>query len=100
MSEIPFDIIPQDNCQYRCRNKRICSFLKIPIFHDSNIRNYGKLKIFTSKTLKLIRFTLSFFGCHTPIGVKLLTRLCLGINHIREHKFKHRFLNRRRLQLY
>ena len=29
--------------------------------------------------------------CHSPIGVKLLTRLRLGLSHLREHKFKHSF---------
>ena len=31
----------------------------------------------------------SIFGCNNPIGVKLLTRLQLGLSHLREHKFKH-----------
>ena len=44
------------------------------------------------KTLKFIRPTAnSIFGCHNPIGVKLLTRLRLGLSHLRKHKFKHSF---------
>ena len=31
------------------------------------------------------------FRCHNPKGVKLLTRLKLGLRHLREHKFKHGF---------
>ena len=33
----------------------------------------------------------TFFNCHNPRGVKLLTRLGLGLSHLREHKFKHGF---------
>ena len=33
----------------------------------------------------------SIFGCHNPIGVKLLTTLRLGLSHLREHKFKDSF---------
>ena len=31
------------------------------------------------------------FNCHNPKEVKLLTRLRLGLSHLREHKFKHSF---------
>ena len=31
------------------------------------------------------------FNCHNPKGVKLLTRLRLGLSHLRDHKFKHSF---------
>ena len=61
---------------------------------DSNIRNSETLKskIFKSKIFKFIRPTAnSIFGCHNPIGVKLLSRLRLGLSHLREHKFKHGF---------
>ena len=36
---------------------------------------------------------------HNPQGIKFLTRLCLGLTHLREHKFKYSFydsLNRLR----
>ena len=59
---------------------------------DSNIRNSETLNIFKSKILKFIRSTAnSIFGCHNPIGVKLHTRLLLGLSHLHEHKFKHSF---------
>ena len=32
-----------------------------------------------------------FFDCHNPKGIKLITRLRLGVGHLREHKFKHSF---------
>ena len=33
----------------------------------------------------------TIFKCHNPKGVKLLTRLRLGLSHLREHKLKHSF---------
>ena len=32
-------------------------------------------------------------NCHNPIGIKLITRLRLGLSHLRDHKFKHNFLD-------
>ena len=31
------------------------------------------------------------YYCHNPKGIKLLTRLRLGLSHLREHKVKHSF---------
>ena len=59
---------------------------------DSNIRNSETLNVFKSNILKFIGPTAnSIFGCRNPIGVKLLTRLRLGLSHFREHIFKHSF---------
>ena len=33
----------------------------------------------------------SFFDCHNPKGIKHITRLRLGLSHLRNHKFKHSF---------
>ena len=33
----------------------------------------------------------STFHCHSPDGLKLITRLRLGLSHLRFHKFKHNF---------
>ena len=103
-----FDIIPQSNGQYRTRNAQNIphinmkhQFFKNSYFPstiiewnklDSNIRNSETLNIFKSKIVKFIRPTASStFGCQNPIGVKLLTRLRLGLSHLREHKFKQGF---------
>ena len=32
-----------------------------------------------------------FFNCRNPKGIKFITRLRLGLSHLREHKFKHSF---------
>ena len=59
---------------------------------DPNIPNSETLNIFKLKILKFIRPTAnSIFGSHNPIWVKLLTRLRLGLSHLRELKFKHSF---------
>ena len=31
------------------------------------------------------------FNCHSPKGIKLITRLRLDLSHLREHKFQHNF---------
>ena len=33
----------------------------------------------------------SFYNCHNPIRIKYITRILLGLSHLREHKFKHSF---------
>ena len=96
------DIIQQSSCQYRTRNAHNIPQINVnPYFPstiiewnklDSNIRNSKALNIFKSEILKFIRPTgNSIFGCHNPIGIKLLTRLRLGVSHFRDHKFKHSF---------
>ena len=32
-------------------------------------------------------------GFHNPLGLRLLTRLRLGLSHLNEHKFNHNFKN-------
>ena len=59
---------------------------------DLNISNSETLNIFKKSLLKFIRPSgSSVINCHNPRGVKLLTRLRLGLSHLREHKFKHGF---------
>ena len=61
---------------------------------DQNIRNSENLFIFKKKLLKFIRPSgNSVFRCHNPKGIKLLTRLRLGLSHLREPKFRHGFLD-------
>ena len=33
----------------------------------------------------------AIFNFHNPSGIKLITRLRLGLSHLREHKFRHNF---------
>ena len=59
---------------------------------DTNLKNSKSISVFKEKILNFIRPSPnSFFGCHNPKGIKLITRLRLGLRHLREHKFKHSF---------
>ena len=59
---------------------------------DLNIRNSESLNIFKKSLLKFIRPSAnSVFHCHNLKGVKLLTRLRLGLSHLHQDKFKHGF---------
>ena len=46
------------------------------------------LRVFQSLRKKYIIFDIDI---HNPKGIKLITRLRLGLSHLREHKFKHSF---------
>ena len=59
---------------------------------DSNIRNSEVLTIFQSKILNFIRLSgSSIFIWHNPLGLKLFTRVRLGLCQLQKHKFKNSF---------
>ena len=59
---------------------------------DLNIPNSESLNIFKKTLLNFTRPSGSnVFNFHNLKGVKLLTRLRLGLSHLHEHKYKHRF---------
>ena len=59
---------------------------------DPNLRNSKSISVFKEKILSFIRPSPnSFFDIHNPKGIKLVTRLRLGLSHLREYKFKHIF---------
>ena len=59
---------------------------------DSNLRNSKSISVFKEKILNFIRPSPnSVFDIRNPKGIKLITRLRLGLSHLREHKFKHSF---------
>ena len=56
---------------------------------DFTIRNSGSLNAFKKKLLNFIRPCANgIFDIHNPFGIKLLTRLRLGLSHLHEHKFR------------
>ena len=56
---------------------------------DNNIRNSGSVSAFKKKILKFIRPSPnSTFNVHNHRGIKLLTRLPVGLSQLREHKFR------------
>ena len=59
---------------------------------DSDIPNFESSSVFRKNILHFIRPVLNYiYNCNNPEGVKLITRLQLGLSHLREHKFKHDF---------
>ena len=61
---------------------------------DKSIRSSESLALFKKSILQFIRPTPNrTFNCHNPIGIKLITRLRLGLSHLRDHKSKHSFLD-------
>ena len=56
---------------------------------DPSLRNSAGYNVFKNTILKFIRpFPSKIFQCHNPKGIKLVTRLRLGLSHLREHKFE------------
>ena len=56
------------------------------------VRNSENIRIFEKRLLELIRPSPNnIFDIYNPYGIKLLTRLRLGLSHLNEHKFKHGF---------
>ena len=103
-----FNIIPTSVSTYNTRNtnNNLLFKVKLNLFQNSffpsaviewnkldlNICNSESLNIFKKTLLNFIRPSGStVFNCHNPKGVKLLTRLRLGLSHLREHKFKQSF---------
>ena len=59
---------------------------------DPQIRKSKRISIFKSNLLKFIRSRPNkVYYCHNSKGIRLLTRLCLGLSQLRKHKFKHSF---------
>ena len=74
------------------------SFFRLNIIEwnnlDPHLRKSDDFSVFKSNILRFIRPTPnSVYICHKPRGVCLITRLKLGLSHLREQKFKHGFLD-------
>ena len=106
-----FDKIPTTRAAYRTRNN-IGNIPRFNVKHnffknsflpstvikwnnlDKSIRSSESLALFKKSILQFIPPTPNrTFKCHNPIGIKLITRLRLGLCHLRDHKFKHNFLD-------
>ena len=57
---------------------------------DINIRNSSPINVFKKKLLKFIK-PKSTYNIHDTKGLKLLTRLRLGLHHLGDHKFRDNF---------
>ena len=59
---------------------------------DRDIRNSDSLNVFKLSLLKFVRPAANtIFEINNPYGLKLLTRLRVGLSHLRYHKFRHNF---------
>ena len=59
---------------------------------DPDLRNAKSYSTFRKSLLKSGRPSPNhIYKIHDPLGLKLLTRLRLGLNHLNEHKFSHNF---------
>ena len=96
-----FQLVPSQSNKYFARNlenipqlRRKHDFFKNS-FLLSTIKEWNNLfksNLFKSNILKFIRpKPNNVYYCHNPKGIRLLTRLRLGLSHLREHKFKHSF---------
>ena len=103
-----FELIPTAGQAYMTRHKN-----SVPLFnvkHDYfknsffpstviewnkihfNITNSESLALFKKRILAFIKPSAnSTFQYHNPKDLKLITRLRLGLSHLRFHKFKHNF---------
>ena len=84
---------------YHCRT----GFSDIHFFPHT-ISEWTKLDLHLCKAKSLLSFknallktgqlvSSPFFNIYNPVGLKLLTRLQVGLCHLSEHKFKHYFSN-------
>ena len=54
----------------------------------------SSFNIIRANLIKIIRpIPNSVFGIFNPIGLKLITRLRLGLNHLNDHRFNHNFID-------
>ena len=105
-----FNLMPKKTSCYATRNVDYIPLIKIKhnVFKntffpfaiiewnklDPTIRNAESFGIFKSNILKFIKPTpRSFFNCYNHKEIRIMTRLRLGLSHLREHKFNHNFQN-------
>ena len=100
-----FELIPKKTSSYATRNTDNIplinikhSFFPSTIIEwnnlDPSLRNAESFGVFKNNILTFIRPTPnSFFNCSNTKGIRLITRLRLGLSHLREHRFKHNFQN-------
>ena len=106
--EYLFNLILERTSNYRTRNADVVPYLNIRhsffknSFFPSAVIEWNKLdsklrkiKSFTDFKKNILSFIRpkanSFFNCNRSKGLKFVTRLRLGLSHLREHKFKHSF---------
>ena len=104
--EYLFNLIPVRTSNYRTRNTDDAPYFRHNFFKNSffpsaliELNKLGsrlrKVKSFTDFKKNILGFigpnADSVFNCNSSKGLKFVTRLRLGLSHLREHKFKHSF---------
>ena len=106
--EYLYKLIPTKNSSYNTRNSDHINtyYCKTDIFKysffpyltvewnklDHTLRNSKYYNISKNSLLKIGRpIPKPTFNIHNPMGLKLLTRLRLGLSHLNEHRFNHNF---------
>ena len=100
------DLIPKPSLRYTTRFSPLPNFkIRTELFRNSffpytvnewnNIGNIKSSELYLmvrKRMLNLIRPKCNdTYGIHNPTGLKLLTRLRLGLSHLNDHKFNHNF---------
>ena len=83
------DCIPLIKTKHKCfKNTFFSSAIIEWNKQDPTIWNAESLGIFRSNIFKFIRPTpRRFFNCYNHKGIRLMTRFCLGLSHLRKLKF-------------
>ena len=56
----------------------------------SFIKNAPTLNAFKKRYMDFVNITPNLvYGIHNPVGLKYLTRLCVGLSYLRAHKYQH-----------
>ena len=83
--------------------KQGTGFLKISFFHRLSSNGINQILTFAIRGICLFlrntscssydhhRILYRIHRIHNPKGIKVMTRLRLGLSHLRKHKFKHSF---------
>ena len=59
---------------------------------DEKIKGSTSFSLFMASLLKMGHpHAKPAYRIHNPVGLRLLTRLHLGLSHLNEHKFRHNF---------
>ena len=61
---------------------------------SSFIKNAPTLNVFKKRYMEFFIVTPKpIYGIHNPVGIKYLTRLRVGLSHLRAHKYQHNFVD-------
>ena len=101
------DLIPKPSLRYTTRFSPLPNFkVRTELFRnsffpytvnewnnlDNIIKSSDSFLMFRKRMLNLIRPKCNeTYEIHNPTGLKLLTRLLLGLSHLNDHKFNHNF---------